>query len=476
MTCRESDHIIIPSIAIRDRKGKGVTKLRSPQRKYGLDMKGQGNMQTSLRGIIMKAKADKKSRFGNLYGLLNEANLLSCFRELRKNAVPGADKVDYWEYKATLSENISNLVTRLKSFSYHAKLILRKFIPKSKDKLRPLGLPVIEDKLLQLGVSKILNAIFEPLFTKSSFGYRPEIGPINAVQELTFNLQYGKFGWLAEADIQGFFDNINHDWMIRMLQEKIEDRSFLGLIMKWLKAGILEKDGSVTTPDSGTPQGGIVSPILANIYLHYVLDIWFENVFKPSCRGQAMLVRYADDFICAFQFKADAERFYSILGDRLGKFNLKVAPEKTRIIRFSRFHTTKNEGFEFLSFEFRWQINRKGKPQVKRRTSPKKLRAAINKFKEWIRGNRNLTITELFKKLRSKYTGYWNYFGIHDNSKGMGRYYYHTTNLMFKWLNRRSQRHSYNWQGFRDLLITFKIPAPRITEKSAKWRNNFLWA
>ncbi len=438
-------------------------------------MKGQVNMQTSLRGITMKAKADKKLRFGNLYGLLNEENLKSCFSELRKNAAPGADKVDYWEYRATLSDNVTNLVKRLKSFTYHAKLILRKYIPKSKDKLRPLGLPVIEDKLLQSGVSKILNAIFEPLFTKSSFGYRPEIGPINAVQELTFNLQYGKFGWLVEADIKGFFNNIDHDWMMRMLQVKIEDRSFLGLIMKWLKAGILERDGKVIYPELGTPQGGIVSPVLSNIYLHYVLDIWFEKIFKPSCRGQAMLVRYADDFVCAFQYKADADRFYAILGERLGKFNLEVAPEKTRIIRFSRFHTARNEGFEFLGFEFRWKINRKGNAQVKRRTSPKKLRVAINKFKEWIKEDRNLKITELFRKLRSKYIGYWNYYGIHDNSRGIGSYYHHTINLMFKWLNRRSQRHSYNWQGFKDLLMCFKIPTPRITEKPGKWRSNFLW-
>lgn len=439
-------------------------------------MKGRVNMQTSLRKITMKAKADKKSRFGNLYGLLNEENLESCFSELRKNAAPGVDKVDYWEYRATLLDNITALVKRLKSFSYHAKLILRKYIPKSKDKFRPLGLPVIEDKLLQSGVSKILKAIYEPLFTKSSFGYRSEIGSIHAVKELTFNLQYGKFGWLVEADIKGFFDNIDHDWMMSMLEVKIEDRSFLGLIMKWLKAGILEKDGKVINPESGTPQGGIVSPVLSNIYLHYVLDIWFEKIFKPGCRGQAMLVRYADDFVCAFQYKEDADRFYGILGERLGKFNLEVAPEKTRIIRFSRFCTKKNEGFEFLGLEFRWKINRKGEAQVKRRTSPEKLRAAINKFKEWIKKERNLKITDLFRKLRSKYYGYWNYYGIHDNSKGIGRYYHHTINLMFKWLNRRSQRHSYNWQGFRDLLETFKIPTPRITEKPGKWRGNFLWA
>lgn len=432
-------------------------------------------MQTTLWGISKKAKTHKNYRFGNLYSLLNESNLKSCFKGLKKKASPGVDKVDYYEYQKDLDSHIQDLVRRLKQGVYKAKLILRKYIPKSPGKFRPLGLPATEDKLLQLAVSKILNAIFEPNFFKTSFGYRPCIGAINAVQELTFNLQYGSFGWIVEADIKGFFDNINHNWMIRMLEERIEDKSFLRLIKKWLKAGILEKDGQVINPATGTPQGGIVSPVLANIYLHYALDWWFESRIKKNCQGKAMMIRYADDFVCAFQFKSDAEMFYLELGKRLGKFGLETAPDKTRIIRFSRFKTSENEGFNFLGFEFRWKINYKGKAQVKRRTSPEKLNAAINRFKEWIKESRNIKISELFETLQRKYRGYWNYYGIHDNSRSMGSFYYHTIRLVFKWLNRRSQRRSYNWQGLRDLLKQFKIPKPKVIEKPAKLRVGFLW-
>jgi len=452
-----------------------VTELRSPQRKHGLDKKGHANMQTSLRGIASRAKVHKKFKFGNLYSLLNEENLKSCFYELKKDAAPGVDKIDYYEYRNNLDANIEDLVKRLKKRKYRAKLVLRKYIPKSPGKYRPLGLPAIEEKLVQLAVSKILTAIFEADFLPCSFGYRPQIGASNAVQELTFNLQYGSFGWIVEADIKGFFDNINHAWLMRMLKERIKDRTLLRLINKWLKAGILEEDGKVIHPDTGTPQGGIVSPILANIYLHYVLDLWFEKQIKKQSKGAAMIVRYADDSVYAFQYKDDAYAFYDQLKERLKKFSLEVSPEKTQILRFSRFKLDNNSSFEFLGFEFRWKKRYNGKPQVKRRTSPKRFSASVQKFQEWIKENRDKKISELFKTLRLKYQGYWNYYGIHDNTRSNGSYYHHTVKLLYKWLNRRSQRKSYNWQGMRDLLNWFKIPKPRIMEKAAKRRNNFLW-
>jgi len=476
MVNRESDHTIVLGDGRADHVGKGVTELCSPQRKHGPDMEGRANMRTSLWGIAEKAESDKKYRFENLYSLLNEANLKTSSFELKRNAAPGVDRIDFKEYRKNLDSNIRDLVKRLKERKYRAKLVRRKYIPKSPGKFRPLGIPAIEDKLVQLAVAKILNAIYEEDFLNCSFGYRPQIGPRNAVQELTFNLQYGSFGWIVEADIKGFFDNINHDWLLKMLKERINDRSLLQLIKKWLKAGILETDGKVVHPASGTPQGGIVSPILANIYLHYALDLWFEKRTKANCRGMTMIVRYADDFVCAFQYKEDADKFYRQLSDRLGKFSLEVAPEKTRILRFSRFNLVKNEGFVFLGFEFRWKLNYKGKPQVKRRTAPKKLKASINNFKEWIKENRNMKISLLFKTLKSKYQGYWNYYGIHDNCKSQGSFFYHTTRLLLKWLNRRSQRKSYNWKGFRELMKHFAIPGPRITEKPAKPRLNFLWA
>ena len=455
--------------------GKGVTGLCSPQRKHEPAKRGRVTMQTSLRGIAKRAKAHKKHRFGGLYRLLNEENLKSCFYELKRKAAPGVDRVDFYEYRKNLDANIQDLVGRLKRKSYRARLVRRKYIPKAPGKVRPLGIPVLEDKLVQLAVSRILNAIYEQDFLPCSFGYRNGIGPLNAVQEMTFNLQYGSFGWVVEADIKEFFNNINHDWMIRMLGERINDRSLTRLIKKWLKAGILEEDGRVIHPATGTPQGGIVSPVLANIYLHYALDLWFEKIIKRNSKGKAMIVRYADDFVCAFQYKSEAEAFYSQLGDRLLKFSLETAPEKTRIIRFSRFKLKQNGGFQFLSFEFRWRINTKGEAQVKRRTAPKKLRASVLRFQEWIKENRDKKITELFKTLKLKYQGYWNYYGIHDNQRSLGRFYHHTTHLLYKWLNRRSQRKSYNWRGFKELMKWFRIPAPRIMEKPAKQRLNFLW-
>jgi len=234
-------------------------------------------MQTSLRGISNRAAKDKEHRFGNLYGLLDENFLKWCFWQLKRAAAPGVDRVDFYEYRENLDENIANLVKRLKQKNYRAKLVRRQYIPKINGKLRPLGIPATDDKVLQFAVAKILEAIYEEDFLDVSYGYRPGTGPQDAVRDLTQKLQFGRFSHIVEADIKGFFDNIDHSWMIRMLEERINDRAFLRLIQKWLKAGILDTSGEVIHPATGTPQGGIVSPILANVYLHYALDLWFEK-------------------------------------------------------------------------------------------------------------------------------------------------------------------------------------------------------
>jgi RNA-directed DNA polymerase len=220
--------------------------------------------------------------------------------------------------------------------------------------MRPLGIPATEDKLLQVAVAKILEAIYEQDFLDSSYGYRPGRSPKEASKDPARTLLIGKYCWVVEADIRGFFDNIDHDWMIRMLEERIDDKPFLRLIRKWLRAGILETDGQVVHPVTGTPQGGIVSPVPANIYLHYALDLWLERRIKPHCRGEAMIIRFADDFVCAFQYRSDAESFYGDLGERMGKFGLEVAPDKTRILRFCRFDLTGSGRFDFLGFEYYW--------------------------------------------------------------------------------------------------------------------------
>jgi RNA-directed DNA polymerase len=431
-------------------------------------------VQTSLRGIANKGAKQRKHRFGNLYELLNEENLRWCWQFLRKEAAPGIDKVDYAEYRAELDSNIRDLVDRLKEKRYRARLVRRHYIPKPNGKLRPLGIPTTEDKLLQLAVAKILEAIYEQDFLDCSYGYRPGRSPRDAVKALTDELQYGRYCWVVEADIKGFFDNINHDWLIRMLGERIDDKSFLRLIQKWLKAGILDTDGEVIHPATGTPQGGIVSPILANLYLHYVLDLWFEKQIKQICQGSALLIRFADDFVCAFQHKKDAERFMEQLGTRLGKFGLETAPDKTRLLRFCRYDLTGSGRFDLLGFEFRWEEGRNGGRYVKRRTSQKKLRASMANFTDWIKKARHQKTGRIFSTLNSKYRGYWNYYGVIGNSASLQRFFYTTQRLLFKWLNRRSQRRSYTWDGFNALVNYFEVERPRITERAGPVQQKLL--
>jgi RNA-directed DNA polymerase len=367
-------------------------------------------MPTSLQGIAKRAQSQEKHRFQDLYGILNEEFLLDCWRFIRKDAAYGVDRVSAQEYEQDLEENVRDLVDRLKRKSYRAKLVWRRYIPKGDGRMRPLGIPVVEDKLLQVAVKRILEAIYEQDFLRCSYGYRPRIGALDAVDKLTVKLQFGRYNFVVEADIKSFFDNVDHNWMIRMLEERIDDRALLRLIKKWLKAGVLETDGQVIHPATGTPQGGIVSPILANIYLHYVLDLWFHKVVRKHCRGEACLIRYADDFVCAFQYRDDAERFYRVLGKRVGKFGLELSAEKTRVIPFLRHTPSGKSGFEFLGFEFYWGKDRGGRPHLKRRTSRKKLRASLRRFTEWCKENRNLKPGVLFKRLNAKLRGYYNYY------------------------------------------------------------------
>jgi group II intron reverse transcriptase/maturase len=268
----------------------------------------------------------------------------------------------------------------------------------------------------------------------------------------------------VEADIKGFFDNIDHAWMIRMLEERIDDRRFLRLIKKWLKAGILEEDGKVLHPVTGTPQGGIVSPVLANVYLHYALDLWFEKVVKKECGGAAYLCRYADDFVAAFEYKEDADRFYRMLSERLGKFKLTLSAEKTRVVGFSRFPETEGHSFDFLGFEFRWGDSRKGKRIVKLRTSHKKFQQSLRNFTTWCRENRGLGIVRLLKTLNAKLRGHYNYYGVIGNYESLNRYFRQVMRILKKWLNRRSQKKSYNSKTFWAMMKRHRIEQPRITE------------
>jgi len=253
-----------------------------------------------------------------------------------------------------------------------------------------------------------------------------------------------------------------------MLEQRIKDKTFIGLIKKWLKAGVMDTDGKVINPQTGCPQGSVVSPVLANIYLHYSLDLWFEKAVKPRCKGETYICRVADDFICAFRYKTDAEKFYKVLGKRLANFKLELAEEKTKIISFSRFRKYENTSFEFLGFEFRWGVSNKGKDIIKRRTSRTKLRKSIKAFSLWCKENRSKRIKKIVEMLNSKYRGYFNYYGVIGNSKGLSQFYGATLKILYKWLNRRSQRKSFNWNEFNAKMKWYGLIKPRVVERAER--------
>ena len=447
--------------------GKGVTDIRSLQRPLAPDKVGSDHDEpTFLQAISTKAGTAYAHRFQNLYGSLNESLLYEAWCNLNKQGAPGVDKVTIAQYEENLGENIRRLVERLKGSAYRSRLIRRKYIPKGNGKERPLGIPVVEDRMLQGAVRLLLEAIYGEDFLPISYGYRVGVGAQQAVKDLTYELQFGRYGYVVEADIKGFFDNIDHDWLLRMIEERVDDKPLLGLIDSWLKAGILETDGTIIHPQTGTPQGGVISPTLANIYLHYALDLWFERVIKPSCQGQAHIIRFADDFVCAFQYKDEAEQFYRMLPERLAKFHLAVAPEKTCIHRFSRFTPSRKRRFIFLGFEFYWEADTKGEPRVWRRTARKRLRTSIKACKEWLKSHRHYPLPRLIPTMIRKVRGHYNYFRAVGNNTSLWIFYREVVKLLYKWLNRRSQRRSLTWEGIKRVLEAYGFPTPTQTRKA----------
>lgn len=426
-------------------------------------------METKLARIAEIAKEKPKEQFTSLYHLLNKEMLLKCHAELDANKASGIDWVTKEEYERNLEENITSLVERLKRKGYRPQPVRRAYIPKDEKSRRPLGILAYEDKIVQQGLNKLLQAIYERDFVNHSYGFRPCRSCHDALKEVNRIIEKGKISYVVDADIRGFFTNVDHEWLMKFIGLRIGDPNIKKLIVKFLKAGIMEKDIYEDT-EVGVAQGASISPVLANIYLHYALDLWFQVIVKKSCSGQAEIVRYADDFVSCFQFKEDAERFYDALIKRLEKFNLEIAEEKTKILTFGRFaaDNSKRQGlgkpgtFDFLGFTHYCSNSRQGKFRVKRKTSRKKFKAKVKAFKLWLRAERNLGTEEIMKTVRRKLIGHYTYYGITDNSCMMDAYRFQVVKLLFKWLNRRSQRRSFSYENFILFLKRNPLPVPRI--------------
>lgn len=447
--------------------GKGLTNIGSRQRKHCPDWRTGETMQTSLLGIANKAKQDKKYKFGNLYELINKEALYEAWRKTNKRSASGIDRETAKEFKENLDENLSIMLEDLKNKRYKAKLVKRVYIPKSNKELRPLGLPTLRDKIIQRAAASILEAIYEQDFIKDSYGYRPGKNAHQAIQAIKEELS-GKYNHVVEADIKGFFNNIDHEWLVRMLKERIKDGAFIGLIKKWLKAGVLETNGEVINPENGCPQGSVISPILANIYLHYVIDLWFTKVVKPHSDAEAYYCRSADDFIFGFRYKENAERLLNTLGLRLKKFGLELAEEKTGMVVFSRFKKHLGTKFSFLGFDFRWKVSRNGKDYILIETNSKRMTKSLKVFNEWCKENRNNRIRKIVEMVNSKLRGYYNYYGIRGNSLKINKFHSIITGILYKWLNRRSQKKSFNFEEFNDKMKYYGLLRPRVMGSAYK--------
>ena len=425
-------------------------------------------MQTKLNLISEIARRDDRCKIDNVAYLLNEANLNECFYMLKQGKAAGIDGIGLEEYEQSLDENLKDLVARMKRQDYHPQPVRRTYIPKANGKLRPLGIPSTEDKIVQIGIARILEAIYEGDFLDFSYGFRPSRNCHQAIERLNTVIMTMPVNHVIDADIKGFFDNVDHNWMLKFLGHRISDPNLLRLIARFLKNGYME-EGKFNASDKGTPQGGIVSPILANIYLHYALDLWVERVVKPRCRGTVEIVRYADDFVICVQFKDEAAWILEALKERLGKFSLELAEDKTRIIEFGRFAKTnakkRNEKpatFNFLGFTHYVDTSRKGFFKLGRKTDRKKMTAKLKEMKIWLKSVRTIPVREWWPVLKAKLLGHFRYYGVSGNSRSIGTYYYLIVRLVFKWINRRSQKHSMNWSEFSAYLKRYELPKPRI--------------
>ncbi len=424
----------------------------------------------SKLALIAERARDKKLKFTSLVHHINYETLEQCYREIGKNKACGIDNVTWEDYGKELQANIENLVTKMRSKTYRPQPVKRVYIPKAgKGGKRGLRLPCIEDKMVQIMIKKILENIYEANFLECSYGFRPGKSCHGALQELHQVVRKQPVEYVVEVDIRKFFDNVRHYWLLRCLEERIKDRSMIRLIHRFLKAGMIEANQYHAT-EKGTPQGGNLSPVLANIYLHYVIDLWFEKVFKPQRYGYMKLTRYADDFVVCFQKKKDAENFLEELRLRLCKFGLEIAEEKTKIIQFGRqawweWKCTRKKAktFNFLGFTHYCGTSRQGNFVMKCKTSKENFCCKLMEVKDWIKRERSQRpLKELWDILKLKILGHYRYFGISGNYKSLDKYYFKVKTIVFKWINRRSQKKSMNWKEFDSYLLRHPLPKPKI--------------
>jgi group II intron reverse transcriptase/maturase len=421
-------------------------------------------MGKELSGIRYNIeKADRTDgKVQNLAPYINVETLQNAHIEMDAKKARGIDKISKEDYAVNLGANLESLVDRMKKGSYRPEPSRRVYIPKEgSEKGRPLGISCYEDKLVENVIAEILGMIYEPKFMDSSFGFRPGRNCHQAIREIIEMVQYRKVNYVVEADIKQFFDTVDHEWLIKFLEHDIADRRFMEIIKKFLNAGIME-EGKWLDSEKGVPQGNGASPILANVYLHYVLDLWFEVRVKRECKGYAYLIRYCDDFVCCFQNKWEAEKFYANLIERFAKFGLEVAPDKTKILEFGRFAKKnrelrgegKPETFDFLGFTFYCGTDSWKKFfRCRVKSSRRRMRRKIRDTKDWIKRNRTLEVGILIKKLNQKLQGYYQYYAVTDNITEVKKYLNAVKWLLYKWLNRRSQRRSYTIDTFFNGLL-----------------------
>lgn len=475
-TFRESDGCIVP-LKLEDQSsgrkpgnaggGKAARLSRDRDRSPSVHRDGIAVL-TRLDRITQRAETQPEAVFNNLFSLLNFELLWHAFRRLKRGKVPGVDGVTVEAYEANLRSNLNDLLQRLHRGSYRPRPSLRKNIPKGNGKTRPLGIACVEDKLVQRAVVMILERIYEVDFDDNSYGFRPGRSCHQALSVLGQHIATKKVNWISDADIKGFFDNVSHERLVDLLRLRISDPKLLALIARFLKAGVMI-DGQLQATDEGVPQGASLSPLLANVYLHYVLDQWFERDVKPRMRGEAFLIRFADDFICCFEREDDARKYQTVLPKRLGRYSLTVAEEKTKLIRFGRFARRDcqrhgagaPETFDFLGFTHYCGLSRAGRFKLKRKTSTKKLRIKLLDLKRWFNQQLSTPIAEMWPTLNAKLRGHYQYYGINDNWPLLMVYREQARWMAKRHMSRRSQNSYLNWQKFNTFEKQHPLASPR---------------